>query len=50
MPAMTRERQRRDTLQPGATPRVGSTTTDPSRNDSVGRKVIAPQILSQAEE
>ena len=29
-PAMTRERQRRDTRQPGATPRVGTPTTDPS--------------------
>jgi len=30
MAAMTRERQRRDTRQPGATPRVGPSTTDPS--------------------
>jgi len=30
MPCMTRERQRRDTRQPGATPQVGPPTTDPS--------------------
>ena len=30
MPCMARERQRRDTLQPGATPRVGPPTTHPS--------------------